>query len=34
MISITDSAVSRFRTLLEDNNTLDHGIRIFAAGGG
>lgn len=34
MVSITDNAVSRFRTMLEDSNTEDHGIRIYAAGGG
>lgn len=34
MVSITDSAVNMFRTMLEGNGTLDHGIRIFAAGGG
>jgi len=34
MISVTKSAVGRFRNLLEENGTSDHGIRIFASGGG
>lgn len=34
MVSITDSAVSKFRSMLKENDAKDHGIRIFAAEGG
>lgn len=34
MLSLTDNVVKRFRDILAESRTPDHGIRIFAAGGG
>ena len=34
MLTLTDSAVQRFKEFLEQENLPDHGIRIFSAYGG
>ncbi len=34
MVKVTDKAIKRFKDILAENNAPDHGVRIFAAGGG
>ena len=34
MLTLTDNAVKRFKTMLKQSHTGDHGVRIYAAAGG
>ncbi len=34
MLTLTDNLIKRFKDILAENQALDHGVRIFAAGGG